>query len=61
MIEHIIISLSEGLVHVQCDRALKVEVRDYDWPIEGDVDHLPDDHVLVDNSEGLFVRYWVDA
>lgn len=53
----IIIDLTENLVHaVHSPIALDVEVRDYDWPRNGDLDALPSDHELVEKDGERYVR-----
>lgn len=37
---------------------VKVEVRDYDWARQGDLDALPDWCELIDDENGQYVRYY---
>jgi hypothetical protein len=55
-----VIDLTENLVHSvrssdPKDVGRKIEVRDYDWPVSGDVENLPNDHKLVDNDSECYV------
>jgi hypothetical protein len=65
----LIINLSDHDVHdVQVhdivtppDEKLEIEVRDFDWPREGDLDSLPDDCEFISDSDGEYVRSNADV